>query len=130
MKFAPGKSGNPRGRPRSTGQAAKLRRAIESDLPEILAAMVAAARGGDVAAAKLLLDRALPALKPVDTPIVLDLGEGLTTAASAILAAVGGGSITPDQGAKVLAALGSAARATEVDELAARIDALEQREHQ
>lgn len=83
-----------------------------------------------MAAAKLLLDRALPALKPVDTPIVLDLGEGLTTAASAILAAVGGGSITPDQGAKVLAALGSAARATEVDELAARIDALEQREHQ
>ena len=89
MTFKKGKSGNPAGRPRGTGKADKLRRAIEGDLEEIIKAMVTAARDGDVSAAKLLLDRTIPALKPMDTPLSLQTGGSLSETGSAVLTAVG-----------------------------------------
>jgi len=39
---------------------AKLRAALEADLPDILNTLTTAARQGDTAAAKLILDRVLP----------------------------------------------------------------------
>lgn len=125
MAFRKGRSGNPAGRPRGTSKADKLRRAIEGELDGIIEAMVAAAREGDVSAAKLLLDRTIPALKPMDTPVTLPTGEGLAHTGAAILDAVGYGKLTPDQGAKLLQGLGSLARVEEVAELRARLDALE-----
>mgnify|MGYP006306645599 CR=1 FL=1 len=125
MKYRKGQSGNPAGRPKGTSKADKLRRAIEHDLEGIIEAMAAAAREGDVSAAKLLLDRAIPALKPTDTPITLPAGGNLTDTGAAILGAIGEGKITPDQGAKLLQGLGALARVEEVAELRARLDALE-----
>jgi hypothetical protein len=86
---------------------------------------VDAAREGDVSAAKLLLDRAIPALKPADTPITLHTDGSLTDTGAAILGAIGKGKITPDQGAKLLQGLGALARVEEVAELRDRLDALE-----
>jgi hypothetical protein len=125
MKYKKGQSGNPAGRPKGTSKANKLRRAIANDLEHIISAMVAAAREGDVSAAKLLLDRVIPALKPMDIPVALPLGEGLAESGQVILSAIGAGRLTPDQGAKLLQGLGAAARVEEVAELKDRLESIE-----
>lgn len=125
MKFSKGQSGNPAGRPKGTSKADKLRQAIENDLNDIIAAMVAAAREGDVSAAKLLLDRTIPTIKPMDTPVVLPLGDGLAESGYVILSAIGAGQLTPDQGTKLLQGLGAAARIEEIAELKDRLESIE-----
>jgi len=64
-KFVKGQSGNPSGRPPGTGVVAKLREAIQDEIPEIIDALVAAAKSGDVSAAKILIDKVVPTMKPV-----------------------------------------------------------------
>ena len=127
-KFEPGRSGNPRGRPRGkVTTASKLRAAITEHLPEIIANLVERAKAGDVQAARALLDKALPNLRPVDQPQPLALPDGtLTDQGRAILAAVAGGELAPTQGAQLVAAIGQLARVSEIDELAARVAALEE----
>lgn len=124
-KFEKGRSGNPGGRPRLVAGRNKLRDGIARDLPDIIAAMTAAAKGGDVQAAKLLLDRTLPALRPVDRPVALPKAEGLADAATALLGALSAGQLTPDEGAKVAAVLGALAKIRETGELEQRIDQIE-----
>lgn len=127
-RFRKGVSGNPAGRPRGTGEAAKLRAAIQNDLPEIIASLVQAARAGDVAAARLLLDRTLPALRPESMPVALpELGVGtLVQRAEAAIAAAGNGELAPDTAATLVAAIGGLAKLQELSELVARIEKLEE----
>ena len=126
MPFVKGKSGNPAGRPPGIVSQMKLRESIAKDIPEILAAMVEQAKAGDTQAARLLLDRTLPAIKPTDTPIVLPLaGSDLGADGRAVIEATGQGNVTPDQAKTLLSGLGTLARITEVDELVRRIEALE-----
>ncbi|MCZ2103094.1 MAG: DUF5681 domain-containing protein [Comamonadaceae bacterium] len=121
-----GQSGNPKGRPPGSGAIGKLRASIESDIPEILAALVAQAKGGDVQAARLLLERTLPAIKPQELPQVLALPNGtLSEQARAVVELLAAGEIAPAQGSQLLAALAQVARVVETDELAARVAALE-----
>jgi len=124
-KWQKGQSGNPRGRPKGGTNFVTLRKAIAGDVPEIIDAMVAAAKLGDVQAAKLLLDRVLPSLKPVEQAVSLPLGGSPAEAGRAVLEALGAAQLTPEQGAKLLAGLGALARVIEVDELEKRIEALE-----
>lgn len=125
MTFRKGQSGNPKGRPRGIVSQAKLRAAIEKDIPDILDVLTEQAKAGDVGACKLLLDRVLPALKPQDTPVCLPLGDDLAASGRAVLAAVGAGEATPEQGAKILQGFGALARVIETDELLKRVEALE-----
>jgi hypothetical protein len=131
VPFKPGISGNPRGRPRGIVNQAKLRKAIASDIPDILSALTTQAKAGDVSAAKLLLDRTVPSLRPVDAPTPLALGTGpddLAGAVSAVLAALGAGSLTPDQAGAVAGVLSALVRVRESTELEERIRALESRQ--
>jgi hypothetical protein len=48
-------------------------------VPEIVAAMVEAAKGGDTAAAKLILERTVPALRAEELPVTL---EGIRSTSS------------------------------------------------
>lgn len=105
---------------------AKLRAAIAGRVPELLEAMMKRALDGDVGAARLLLERAVAPLKSVDPAQALALpGETLTERGQAVLSAVEAGVLSPGQGAALIGAIGSLARVTEVDELAARVAALE-----
>ena len=129
--WKPGQSGNPKGRPPGTGEVAKLRAALAADVPEILAGLVSAAKAGDVQAARIILERVLPALKPIEHAQALPLPDGsLTEQGRAVLAAVAAGELAPGQGAQLLAAVGSLARVVEIDELTQRIEQLEQRSHE
>ena len=70
-RFQKGRSGNPAGRPPGTKSAANLIRDLlrdgvvtEDDLRAVVAAVLAKAKEGDLAAATLLLDRTIPKLRP------------------------------------------------------------------
>lgn len=124
--WQPGQSGNPTGRPRGSGEVAELRAAIREHVPDILDALVERAQAGDVQAARLLLERTLPAIRPTEHAKPLALPDGtLTTQGRAVLAAVGAGELGPQQGAQLLSAIGTLARIVEVQELEKRLDALE-----
>ena len=124
--WKPGQSGNPAGRPKGTGEIGKLREAIKSHVPAIIARLTAQALEGDVQAARLLLERTVAPLKAVEPTQPLTLPDGtLTEQGRAVLASVADGVLAPGQGAQLVAAIGQLARVAEVDELAARIDALE-----
>ncbi len=125
--FRKGESGNPRGRPRGSGPAAKVRAAIAEDVPVIIKRLAELAKSGDVAAARVLLDRVVPALKAETLPVSIpgiDVGT-LAERAQAALSAVGRGEVAPDTAATLVAAVGALARIIEVDELERRIAALE-----
>jgi hypothetical protein len=92
--------------------------------------MVRAAKGGDVGAARLLLERTLPALKPEERPVTLALPpDSLTDQGRAVMAATAKGEIAPSQAGALLGGLGQLARLAEIDELDARVRALEQAAH-
>lgn len=125
-RWQPGQSGNPNRRPPGTGEIAKLRASIAERVPDILAKLNELATAGDVQAARLLLERALPPAKAVELPVELALPEGrLSEQARQVLAAAAGRALPPDQAASLIAALAAVARITETDELRDRIERLE-----
>ena len=126
-RWKPGESGNPKGRAPGTGEVAAIRAAIADRVPELLAAMMTRALDGDTGAARLLLERAIAPLKGIEQAVTLQLPDGgtLTAKASAVLSAAAAGDLAPGQAAQLIAALGTLAKIHEVDELAARITALE-----
>ena len=126
-QWIPGQTGNPKGRPPGQSEITRLRASLAGDVPEILAGLVLAAKGGDVQAARLILERILPPVKPIEQAVALQLPEGgtLTAKATAVLSAAAAGDLPPGQAAQLIAALGTLAKISEVDELAARIEKLE-----
>lgn len=124
--WRPGESGNPKGRPKGTGQVAKLREAIAEHVPAIIERLTAQALEGDVQAARLLLERTVAPLKAMEPTQPLSLPDGtLTAQGRAVLAAVAAGELAPGQGSALLSAIGALARVAELDELVRRIEALE-----
>ena len=130
-RWKAGESGNPAGRKPGTGEVAAMRAAIAERVPELLAAVMTKALEGDIGAARLLLERAIAPLKGIEQAVTLQLpNDGtLTAKASAVLSAAAAGELAPGQAAQLIAALGTLAKISEVDELTARITALEDARH-
>ncbi len=127
-RWKAGESGNPAGRSPGSGQLQKLRNAIAEDVPAILTSLIDAAKGGNINAARLILERVLPPLKAIEQPVALQLPEGtLTAKAGALLDAAALGELTPAQAAQLIAAIGTIGKIAEFDELNARITQLEKR---
>ena len=77
-KFVPGKSGNPKGRPKAVpSTVGGLREAIAKQVPEIINVLVQQALAGDVQAARVLIERAIPAIKPQELPAPVALPAGI-----------------------------------------------------
>ncbi len=125
--WKPGQSGNPAGKKPGNGKIDKLRAALAKELPEVLAALVAQAKAGDIGAIKLILERTVPALRPVDaaSPLNLPAAGGLAEQGRAVLAALAVGHLPANQAAGILQGLGNLAKLVELDELTRRIEALE-----
>ena len=130
-QWQPGQTGNPKGRPPGQSEITRLRASLAGDVPDILAGLVLAAKGGDVQAARLILERILPPIKAIEQAVELQLPEGgtLTAKAFAVLSAAAAGELAPGQAAQLIAALGTLAKISEVDELAARITSLEEKQN-
>ncbi len=126
-RWGKGQSGNLSGRPRGVGEVGKLRAAIATQMPELLNKLMAQAMAGDVAAARLLLERSIAPLKVQEQPVTLTLpGDGtLTEKGAAVLDAVASAQLAPGQGAQLLTGIGTLARIAELDALTARVAVLE-----
>ena len=125
-KFAVGVSGNPKGRKKGNTAAHLLRKSIADDMPEIILKLVEQAKNGDTAAAKILLDRCCPALKPQAMAINLPVNGSLAEQGNEIIKATLSGHIPPDIGAQLITALASQGKLIELQELTERIEILEE----
>ncbi len=124
-KFQPGVSGNPKGKPKDKTPATLLRKAIVEDMPEIILALIKQAKAGDTTAAKILLDRCCPPLKPQAMAITLPVNGSLAEKGNEIIRATLSGHIPPDIGSQLITALAHQSKIIEIDELTQRIEILE-----
>ena len=98
---------------------AKIRTDLAGHLPEIINALVAAAKGGDISAVKLILDRTIPVLRAEELPIALRGARGVPADLIArVIEAIATAQIDVDRGARLVALLTP-------QEIEARVAALE-----
>ena len=76
-------------------------------------------------AAKILLDRTVPSLKPQALPISISVGETLPDTGSNVVDATMTGSIPPDIGAQLIRALTDQSKLVELEEISKRLARLE-----
>ena len=127
--FGPGNPGKPRGaRHRVTQLAEQL---MADDAEAVVKKVIEAAKGGDMQAARVVMDRILPARKSRTVSITLpkiESANDLLKAMSAVVEAVGAGELDPDEGAALAALLEAKRRALEVVDIEQRLSALEARQ--
>lgn len=128
--WKPGQSGNPSGKkPGSRNKATTMVLALmEQGAKVITEAVVAAAKSGDLTAARMILDRLAPPAR--ERPVSLTLpdtatAEGVNAAQQAILQAVAEGDLLPGEAVALTGIVEARRRAMETQELEQRITALE-----
>lgn len=131
-RFQRGVSGNPGGRPIGARGALKaaLGEVPADRLGRIVERILALAEQGDLRAAEIVLARLWPVRRGCPVPIALPRIAGaadLVAAHAVVVAAMGDGAISPEEGAAVQAVLEGARRSMETADLLARLDALEKR---
>ncbi len=131
-RFQKGKSGNAAGKP--VGARNKATMAVlalmATGAEEMTKAVINAAKGGDLSAARLVLERLAPPMR--ERPVSIDLpdtatGEGISQAQQAILEAVGAGELLPGEGQSLAGLVEGRRKALETLELERRIAVLEER---
>jgi hypothetical protein len=128
-RFTRGQSGNPAGKPRGArDKRTALRALLVPHAESLTAKTVELAKAGDTTALRLCLDRLIPPVRAKDEPVELgSVGKNLTDYGWHILEASLSGRITPTEAATLMQALSAQARIVEAEELAARLEALEQK---
>lgn len=129
--FKPGQSGNPKGRPKGAlNKTTRAALALMMDEAETITRVaIEAAKGGDMTAVRLILDRLVPTVKErlIELPGLPDTrtAQGVSEAQQKILEAVAAGTIAPGEGATLTGIVEARRRAIETLELEQRICALE-----
>ena len=125
-RFAPGNPGRPKGaRHKATRAVENL---MQGQVERVTTAVIEAAAKGDMAAARLILDRIAPRREPavsVDIPNIESAAD-LPMAIAAILQAVAAGDLTPTEAAKITQTIEAAAGAIELHDLDRRIAEIEE----
>ena len=126
--FAPSNKASP-GRPPGRGPVAEWRATLTTDLDKIIDTLRTHALAGDAQAIRIILDRVLPAPRPIEMPTTLTLPADGTLAdqARAVIQAAADGDLALAQAAQIVAALGGVAKIIEATELVIRIETPEEK---
>ena len=124
-RFEAGQSSKPKGRQKGVTTVMKLREALREDLQEVIDAVVDAAKDGDMTAAKMVLDRLVPVLKPVDLPVAIEDHGTLSQRGERVISELSAGLMSPEQAERLIGALERQSKLVETDELIRRIEVLE-----
>ena len=130
--FQKGQSGNPNGRPAGARnkRTVALEEILDGEVEAITRKAVEAAKNGDMAAIKLIMDRVFPPVRSrpicIDLPPLNDISS-VSQAQSAIIKAVTSGDLLLDEAEALSGLLEARRRAFEATDLEERIKQLESR---
>ena len=130
--FKKGVSGNPAGKPKGARHRATImvEQMMEGDADSIVRAVIGAAQGGDMVAARLVLERIAPVRKGrlVSLPLPsIENVAGVMAALNVVVENMAGGELTPDEASVIAGVLEVKRRAIESEEFETRLRALEER---
>lgn len=123
-------SPNPSGRPRGiVDKRMRLNQALLNDAHAILKVVIANALDGDTAAAALALSKVMPSMKAQAERVQFnfDSNAPLAEQVAAVLQAIADGEVSADVGKQIIEAIGALGAMRQIDELEARLAALEGR---
>jgi hypothetical protein len=130
MKYQPGQSGNPNGRPKGIlDKRTALSVLLKPHAEALIDKAIEMALAGDMTALKLCLERLIP--KARDEAVKFDIHANLTKTdallhvGEQILRTVAEGNLTPEQGRSLASLLDMQRKTIETTELAARLQAIE-----
>jgi len=130
--FPKGVSGNPAGKPKGARHKTTLlaEKLMQADAEAIVKAVLDSAKGGDMTAARIVLDRIAPARR--DNPVSFELpkiesASDAVAASSAILQAVANGELTPGEASDVARLIDGFVKTIELVEIDERLKRLEGR---
>ena len=132
MTFKAGQSGNPRGRPKGTGNTAltALRKPLNDNAEKLIQVAVDMALEGNETMLKACLDKLLPSIKSTDRQVQLpglNKQKSLLGKAEFVIRCVAEGKVTPVEGNQLLSGLSTTTRIFESDELLKRLESLEEK---
>ncbi len=129
--WQPGQSGNPKGRPvGSRNKKNVIAEEFEKDGSEVARVVMNAALEGDMQAANMVLQRLSPPLRARAEKVTFELTPDapLHEQANQVLASVAEGAIDPETGKLLIDCIQSVAGIRAVDDLEARLIALEEKQ--
>ena len=130
--WQPGQSGNPKGRPvGSRNKKNVIAEEFEKDGSAVARVVMNAALEGDMQAANMVLQRLSPPLRARAEKVTFELTPDapLHEQANQVLASVAEGAIDPETGKILIDCIQAVAGIRAVDELEARLIALEEKEN-
>lgn len=126
-KFKPGASGNPRGRPPGKGTPAKLRQILERESEALLKKAIKDALAGDGPLLRVLLDKAVPAVKARGEPLRLArFGADPEKQAARVMEMLAAGELNTDEADGVMAVIARYQAVIDLRALEERIKKLEE----
>ena len=130
-RFQPGKSGNPRGRPK--GRTNPILASIKKEFggePEFWNHVAKAAKNGDQACLNLLAARICPPFKARSACVELAVtGDSARDYTAGVLTAVSGGQLPPDEAASLLNAILAGQKMEKLEELEQRVNQIVERKN-
>jgi hypothetical protein len=131
--FAPGVSGNSRGKPKGTRHRATMmaQQLLDGEVETLVRKAIEKAKQGDMIALRLCLDRIVPPRRdrPVHFAIPeLNSADDAAKAMAAITTAVARGELTPSEAAELSRVIEAYVKAIETSEIERRLKNLEERQ--
>ena len=129
--FEPGKSGNPKGRPKGSRNQATLlaEELLEGEVEAIVRKLVNTALEGDTTALRLCLERLVAPKRErrvaFELPHKIESAADAASASAAVLAECAAGNLSPGEASEIMALISSHVRVLEVEEIEARVAVLE-----